>query len=402
AAGMLWIMDASINVSMEPFRAFVGDNLPASQRTIGFAMQSFFIGIGAVVASALPFILDKAFGISSEPLPGEQIGASVRYSFYLGGIVFLLAVLWTIFRSFEYSPEELAEFEGEDEFQEEEHPASFYKEHGAKILRTGLIILAVGVGIFIWLLNMDLDKQLFIFAGFIALAGLLAILAGWMQRGGKHENSFVTIINDFSFMPATMKQLAAVQFFSWFGLFAMWIYTTGAVTSHIYGTTDTHSAAYNEGANMVGLGFAIYNGVTFLVAFLIPMLAKQVGRRVTHLICLTLGGLGLISIYFIPDVNMGIFSMIGVGIAWASILSIPYAILAGSLPASKMGYYMGVFNFFIVIPQLVAAALLGGIVKFFFDGEPIYALIVGGCSLILSGLLTLRVKDAEEAVLLTD
>ena len=403
AAGMLWIMDASINISMEPFRAFVGDNLAPSQRTTGFAMQSFFIGIGAVVASALPFILDNWFGVSSEPLPGERIGASVKYSFYLGGVVFLVAVLWTVFTSFEYSPEEMEEFEGkEDTYETEEKPVEFYQNNGAKQIRIGGIVLAVGVAIFILLLQLDLDKQLFIFAGFIALAGLLALISGLMQRGGNHDNGFVNIINDFGMMPQTMKQLAAVQFFSWFGLFAMWIYTTSAVTSHIYGTTDTESALFNEGANMVGLGFGLYNAVTFLVAFLIPLMADKIGRRVTHLVCLALGGLGLISIYFITDINMGIISMVGVGIAWASILSIPYAILAGSLPGDKMGYYMGVFNFFIVIPQLVAAALLGAIVKSVFGGEPIYALIVGGCSLIIGGLLTLRVNDSEDEVLLAN
>jgi maltose/moltooligosaccharide transporter len=196
-------------------------------------------------------------------------------------------------------------------------------------------------------------------------------------------------------MPETMKQLAFVQFFSWFAMFSMWIYATSGVTSHIYGTTDASSELYNEGADWVGFLMGIKFLVAAIVAFLIPVLAKYTNRRVTHLICLTLGGLGLISYFFVTDPDYLLFSMIGVGIAWASILSIPYAMLTGSLPASKMGYYMGVFNFFIVIPQIVAASILGFMLTAFFDKEPIYALVVGGISMIFAGILTLRVKDTE-------
>ncbi len=190
-----------------------------------------------------------------------------------------------------------------------------------------------------------------------------------------------------------MKQLAAVQFFSWFALFAMWIYMTPAVTSHLYGTTDTTSKLYNDGADWVGLCMGVYNGVAALVAFGIPVVARLTSRRVAHLISLCLGGIALLSIYFLPNPDLLMLTMVGIGIAWASILSVPYAMLAGSLPASKMGYYMGVFNFFIVIPQIVAAALLGFFVKVLFGGEPIYALVLGGCSMILAGLLCLRVDD---------
>jgi maltose/moltooligosaccharide transporter len=198
-------------------------------------------------------------------------------------------------------------------------------------------------------------------------------------------------------MPRTMKQLAWAQFFSWFALFAMWIYTTAAVTSHIYGTTDTTSALYNEGANWVGVSFAAYNGVAALVAFAIPPLAKWSSPKIAHVICLICGALGLVSIFFISDPRMLLGSMVGVGIAWASILAMPYAILTGSLPPSKLGYYMGVFNFFIVIPQIVAAAILGFIVGRFFGGEAIYALLIGGASFLLAAVLMLRVQDTEDA-----
>jgi maltose/moltooligosaccharide transporter len=335
AAGMLWIMDASINISMEPFRAFVGDNLPSAQRVTGFAVQSFFIGTGAVVASALPWILTNKFGVPNQAAAG-QIPDSVRLSFYLGAIVFFVAVLWTVFRSKEYSPEEMASFE-ENRIRESQ---------------------VTGRG-----------------------------------TAAKSESGLATIVNDLLDMPRTMKQLAWAQFFSWFALFAMWIYTTAAVTSHLYKTTDTTSALYNEGANKVGLGFAMYNGVAALVAFAIPPLAKWSSPKIAHVICLACGAVGLISIFFIPAANYIFVSMIGVGIAWASILSMPYAILTGSLPPSKLGYYMGVFNFFIVIPQIVAASVLGYMVGHWFHGEAIYAMLIGGASLLLAAALMLRVKD---------
>jgi maltose/moltooligosaccharide transporter len=230
----------------------------------------------------------------------------------------------------------------------------------------------------------------------MAVVGVLLISSGLLQKRGRYENGFVTVLNDFQDMPRTMKQLAWVQFFSWFALFAMWIYTTPAVTSHLYGTNDPTSAAYNEGANWVGVGFGTYNGVAAVVAFGIPIVARRTNRRIAHAICLVCGALGLLSILLLDDPRLLLASMIGVGIAWASILAMPYAILTGSLPPSKLGYYMGVFNFFIVIPQIVAAALLGFLVGRFFGGEAIYALAIGGGSLLLAAALTLRVEDRDE------
>jgi maltose/moltooligosaccharide transporter len=200
-------------------------------------------------------------------------------------------------------------------------------------------------------------------------------------------------------MPTTMKKLSLVQFFSWFALFSMWIYTTQAVTGHVFGTTDTTSKLYNDAADWVSVLFTIYNGVAAAVAFLLPIIAKKVGVRMTHLLALVAGGIGLISVYFINDKGILLLPMIGVGIAWASILSMPYAMLSGSLPAAKMGYYMGVFNFFVVIPQIVAATILGFIVKQFFNDEPIYALIIGGLSMIIAGLLTLRVSEKTKIII---
>ncbi len=391
AAGMLWIMDASINVSMEPFRAFVGDNLPSDQRTLGFAMQSFFIGIGAVVGSMMPYVFTNWLGISNTA-PDGVIPDSVKWSFYVGAVVFLLAVLWTVFRSTEYSPEELESFEENKAIPVPEITPEINRQRINKLRNYGIVFTAIGTIFTSLLFTFHLEKELYVLGIGILIVGLLFLIASAVRKA-RGRNGFVVIMTDLLYMPQTMKQLAWVQFFSWFALFSMWIYTTQAVTSHIYGTTETTSKLYNDGADWVTVLFAVYNGVAALVAFLLPVLARATSRKITHLIALILGGVGLISVYYFNSPDLLIISMIGVGIAWASILSIPYAMLAGALPAGKMGYYMGVFNFFIVIPQMVAATILGFMVSKFFNSEPIYALIVGGCSMILAGLLTLKVSD---------
>jgi maltose/moltooligosaccharide transporter len=312
--------------------------------------------------------------------------------------VFFLAVLWTVIRSREYPPEDLAAF-AENRAREgavpERRTAEEFALNGGRQIRLGWILLGVGTLLSAWLAREGV-YQVIILSACMAVIGLLLIASGVLQRGGRYDNGFVTVLNDFQDMPHTMRQLAWVQFFSWFALFAMWIYTTPAVTRHLYGTTDTSSALYNEGANWVGVGFATYNGVAAVVAFLIPALARRTSRRAAHAICLVCGALGLLSIFVLEDPRFLLGSMLGVGVAWASILAMPYAILTGSLPPSKMGYYMGVFNFFIVIPQIVAAALLGFLVGRFFGGEAIYALAIGGASLVLAAALTLRVEDKDE------
>ncbi len=393
AAGTLWIMDASINVSMEPFRAFVGDNLPTSQRTLGFAMQSFFIGTGAVVGSLLPYLFTNLFGVSNTAEAGI-IPDSVKWSFYIGGVVFLLAVLWTVFKSKEYSPEELHAFEAQEKAEQGEVEIEDFetKQNISKQLGLGIFMTIVGALVSFYIYEESLTKELYIlFIGLIVIGILFSLTSA--MRSKKVRNGFTIIMTDLLNMPATMKKLALVQFFSWFALFSMWIYTTQAVTGHVFGTTDTTSKLYNDAADWVSVLFTVYNGVAAAVAFLLPVIAKKVGIRMTHLLALVAGGIGLISVYFINDKGLLLLPMIGVGIAWASILSMPYAMLSGSLPAAKMGYYMGVFNFFVVIPQIVAATILGFIVKQFFNDEPIYALIIGGLSMIIAGLLTLRVNE---------
>jgi maltose/moltooligosaccharide transporter len=335
AAGMLWIMDASINISMEPFRAFVGDMLPSEQRTVGFSMQSFFIGTGAIIASALPYIFTNVFGISNTA-PAGEIPESVKYSFYIGGIIFFAAVLFTVLKTKEYSPEELANFTGgEDEFK-----AGGYRDKlnpGSKFIKAGAIWLAAGLIVSLYIFWQKLDLGLYVLFIGSAIFGLIQILTGVMINKGRSKGGFVVVINDLYNMPRTMKQLAIVQFFSWFALFAMWIYTTPAVTHHIYGTSDTTSALYNEGANWVGVLMAVYNGFAAVMAFVIMWLATKFNRKGVHAISLTAGAIGLASFYFIKDPNWLIASELGIGLAWASILAMPYAILAGSLPSDKMG-----------------------------------------------------------------
>lgn len=386
AIGTLWIMDSSINISMEPFRAFVGDNLNEKQRPLGFFTQSFFIGVGAVVGSALPYIFTNWIGLSNVAEAGV-IPESVKWSFYCGGIVFFLAVLWTVLRSSEYSPEELEKFE-----EAVAGEATVTDVPVRKQLTYGLAFLTLGL--LSWqMINLNgLDKELFILSGGVALTGVLFLLAA-LLRQNRITNGFTEIITGLLDMPSTMKQLALVQFFTWFALFAMWIYTTQAVTGHVFGSHDPTSKVYNDAADWVSIMFAFYSLVCAVAAFGLPKLAARLGNRRAHLLALTLGGLGLISIYFAGDRTHLILAMTGVGIAWASILSVPYTLLSNSLPAAKMGYYMGVFNFFIVIPQIVAGTILGFILKNFFNSEPVYALIIGGVSMILAGVLTLFVKE---------
>ncbi len=396
AAGMLWIMDASINISMEPFRAFVGDMLPEEQRTLGFSMQSFFIGIGAVIASALPYIMTNWFGISNIATQGS-IPDSVKYSFYIGGVVFFLAVLWTVLKTKEYSPDELREFDFpmRSKADNSNKDATDFSQQ-RKLKFNGIIWTIIGIAAFLifkYFIYLDYGLAVF-FIGIVGF-GVVQLLTAFLIGIIKNNSALVEVISDLYNMPTTMKQLAVVQFFSWFALFAMWIYTTPAVTKHIYGAVDTSSKLYNEGADWVGVLMAVYNGFAAIMAFLLIWMSRRIQRKYVHSISLVAGAIGLASFYFIKDPNLLLISELGIGLAWASILAIPYAILTGSLPQHKLGVYMGIFNFFIVIPQITAASILGFFVKNIFNGEAIYALLLGGLSLVLSAVLMLKVSDNE-------
>ena len=393
AAGTLWIMDASINISMEPFRAFVGDMLPNEQRTRGFAMQSFFIGTGAVVGSVLPYAMTNWLNIPNTA-PEGVIPPSVRWSFYVGGVVFFLAILWTIFSTKEYPPEDLKAFE-ENERQTTNKEEVLNEEEvvGSRFAKVGGIMGMLGLLIVVVTRLMKLEKELYILGGILFLFFLLMMMAALLKSQKKEMNALVEIFSDLLRMPVTMKQLALVQFFTWVGLFALWIYATAGITSHVYGTSDTTTKLYNDGADWVTILFGVYNGVAALMAFALPVIAKYTNRKFTHFISLIIGGVSLASIYLFNDPNWLIVPMIGIGIAWASILSMPYAILTGSLPSNKMGVYMGIFNFFIVIPQILAATILGFMVKDLFGGESILALVFGGVSMVIAAILVLFVKD---------
>jgi len=396
AAGTLWIMDASINISMEPFRAFVGDMLPSEQRTTGFATQSFFIGTGAVIASVLPYVLTNWFHIQNTA-PAGHIPLSVKLSFYIGGVVFISAVIWTIVKTKEYSPEELKDFSAEEN-SVPDYVSDEENSFGSGIfVKRGFYWILGGALISLFIYFYSLEKELYILSVGIGAFGLVQIISGLFVSGGNTKSGLVVVLSDLYRMPKTMGQLAVVQFFSWFALFSMWIYTTSAVTSHIYGTKDPTSELYNQGANWVGILFAVYNGFAALVAFLLPVIAKYTNRRMTHSVSLIAGGLGLISIILFHTPGLLIISMLGIGLAWASILAMPYAILTGSLPANKMGTYMGIFNFFIVIPQILAASILGFFVRDVFGGESIYALVTGGISMFIAAVLILFVQDVDEA-----
>ena len=384
AAGTLWILDASINISMEPFRAFVGDQLPARQRPTGFAMQSFFIGVGSVVASLLPWLLAK-WGVANTAAPG-QVPDTVRYAFYLGGVVVFAAIGWTVLRSREYPPEVLASFEDAE-------PAQPLRAGGQAPLAAALGWLLAGALLATVIFAQGWDRMLYVLAGMLGGYGVLLLLARALPPGGM----LPTIVSDMRAMPSTMRRLAVVQFFSWFALFAMWIYSTAAVAQVHFGSTDPTSVAYNEGANWVGVLFAAYNGFAALAAMAIPWMVRTLGTRVSHLVNLVLGGIGLLSVALIRDPQWLLLSMLGVGFAWASILSLPYVMLSESLPARKMGVYMGIFNFFIVIPQIVAASLLGFLLRSLFGGQPVWALSIGGASLILAGLCVLWVRTETSA-----
>jgi maltose/moltooligosaccharide transporter len=335
AASLLWVLDASINVSMEPFRAFVADKLNSDQRTAGFVMQSFFIGIGATLANALPYIFRYA-GVTGRTSSG--IPFTVQYSFKIGAVAFLLAVLWTVLTTKEYPPEDMAEFE---------------RKRGEH-------------------------------------RGIVAVASALIKE----------IVSAIANMPTTMKQLAVVQLFTWLGLFCMWLFFGLMTSYHVFGATSPQDARFPIGGEWGGICFAVYSIVTFLVAFALAKIAAATSRKTVHAISLVCGGVGLLSVYFIHDKWTLLLTMVGVGIAWASILSMPYAILSGALPAARIGIYMGVFNFFIVIPEITQALTFGPIIRALFGADnhnaPLYMVMAGGGFMLIAALLVIRVRDVAD------
>ena len=386
---MLWMLDASLNVSMEPFRAFVGDMLPKDQHTAGYGIQTAFIGAGAVVGSIFPWLLDH-FGVPNVGGAGG-IPDTVRYSFWFGGAAVLAAVLWTVLTTKEYSPEEMRRFDGPSEEGE-----ATLRALAARSPATAFVWIVVGLALCAGVAEFDLKKEIYLLGGIMASYGVASIVAIRMARAGRDNNVLSHIVGDFSGMPQVMKSLALVQFFSWSALFTMWIYTTPVVAQYAYGSADPASAAYNDAGNWVGILFAVYNGVATIAALLVlPALARTIGRVKTHIVCLLCGAAGYASFLVIRDPQMLLVPEIGIGIAWASILAMPYAILASSLPQAKLGIYMGLFNIFIVVPQLLVATVMGSVLKAFFPTEPIWTMAVAACVMGLAALAMLRVREPQ-------
>ncbi len=387
AATMLWVLDASLNISMEPFRAFVGDMLRKDQHTAGYSVQTAFIGAGAVVGSAFPYLLDH-FGVANVA-PAGQIPDTVKYSFWFGGIALFLAVMWTVLTTKEYSPAEMEAFDGPSEDN-----GGTMRALAARSMGGAAIWVAAGAIITFTVGILELEKEVYLLGALLAGYGIASLLAINLAKSGRDNNVLSHIVGDFSGMPDIMKKLALAQFFSWSALFIMWIYTTPVVAQYMFGSADANSAAYGEGGNWVGTLFAIYNGVAALAAlFLLPGLARKFGKVRTHILCLLAGAAGYASFLFIRDPNLLIISEVGIGIAWASILAMPYAILASSLPQKKLGIYMGLFNVFIVVPQLLVATVMGTILKTYFPTEPIWTMAFAAVVMVLAALAMLRVPD---------
>ena len=388
AAAMLWLLDASLNVSMEPFRAFVGDMLRTDQHSAGYAVQTAFIGTGAVVGSIFPWLLDQ-MGVANVA-PGGGIPDTVRWSFWAGAAALLVAVLWTIVTTREYSPEEQAIFDADRAAVDE---AQSLRALGSKSVGSAGVWIGSGVVVSLAVLLLDLEKELLLLGALLALYGVLSAIAIRMARQGKAANMLSSIVGDFSGMPEVMKRLAVVQFFSWSALFIMWINTTPVVTQYVFGSTDTASTAYNDGANWVNVLFTVYNGVAAIAALaLLPWLSRRVGQVRTHSICLALGAAGFLIFFFVRDAQMLLLAEVGIGIAWASILAMPYAILASNLPQAKLGIYMGLFNIFVVVPQLLVATVMGQIMLWLFPGEPIWTMLFAAVTWLIAAAAMQRVK----------
>lgn len=387
AAMMLWVLDASLNVSMEPFRAFVGDMLRKDQHAAGYAVQTAFIGAGAVVGSLFPPLMEH-LGVSNVA-PAGQIPDTVRYAFWFGGLALFLAVGWTVLTTREYSPSEMAAFGQTEPAGDGGGSVAALAERGSAgslaWIAAGLIVIGV-TG------YCGLMREVYLLGALLAGYGLARMQGVRLARAGRDSNMLANIVGDFSGMPVLMKRLALVQFFSWSALFIMWINTTPIVAQYFFGSADAATAAYQSGANWVDKLFAAYNAIAAIAALtLLPWLSARIGQARTHMVGLTCGAAGYASFFFIKDPTWLLLSEVGIGIAWASILAMPYAILASSLPQAKLGIYMGLFNVFVVVPQLLVATVMGSIMNAWFPGEPIWTMAFAAATLLLAAAAMTRV-----------
>jgi maltose/moltooligosaccharide transporter len=383
AAGTLWILDASLNTAMEPFRAFVGDSLRADQRTAGYAFQTAFIGAGAVAASLTPMVLTDVFGVANTAAAGE-VPPSVRLAFLIGAAALLVAVVWTVVSTREYSPAEMRAFDGGGAEVDHDGPIAAPPH--------GFGWAAAGAAIVLLVPALGLDQAVHILGGALLAFGAARTWARRVAASGRRPDFVARLVADLSAMPETMKRLALVQFFSWVALFILWIYTTPVVTQRIFDATDPSTKAWNDGADWVGVMFAVYNGVAAIAAFALPALATRIGMARTHIVGLLAGAAGYAAMWVVATPEAALLPMVGVGIAWASILTMPYAILANALPQAKLGTYMGLFNIFIVLPQLMVSSVMGSAMRLAFPGEPQWTMAIGAAVLVLAAAAMTRVR----------
>lgn len=381
----LWLLTASVNIAMEPFRALVADLLPSRERPTGFAVQVFFIGSGAVLASALPWMLTNWLGVSGQAAPGG-LPPSIHLSFYIGAAILLAAVGWTVLTTPERVPGNGA---GPPQTPSPPAPRAL-----TAAMRSGTICLAAAMLAGIVAAIVGMPREAYVIAAIAAAFGLLQIATVLMRRRRRTSLGLIGIVEDIVYMPATLRRLAVVQFFTWFAMFALWVYAVPAVASRHYDTRDPASAAYGASADWVGVLFAEYNAVSALVALLLlPWAVARAGRRATHAGCLLAGALGLFGFTAVDDPALLWLPTLGIGCAWASILSLPYAILADATPPEKIGVYMGIHNIFLVLPQLVAAAILGPLTRAF-AGDVTNMLALAGASMTLAAALALFLPSA--------
>ncbi|MGR6329340.1 MFS transporter [Sphingomonas sp. XXL09] len=392
AALMLWVLDASLNISMEPFRAFVGDMLDRDQHAAGYAVQTAFIGAGAVFGSIFPWLLEH-LGVSNQAAAGG-IPDTVRFAFWFGGAALVLAVLWTVLTTREYAPDEMARFHGAADPDEADHVVRIL---AARNPLASLRWIAAGVLIVAIVATQRLEKEVYVLGGLFVAYGLAGMIAVARAKAGRSPGLLGHIVGDFAGMPVLMKRLAVAQFFSWSALFIMWINTTPIVAGRFFGAPDAASPLYQEGANWVDVLFAAYNGIAAVAALtLLPLLSRRIGQARTHIVGLLCGAAGFASFFLVTDPKWLLASEIGIGIAWASILAMPYAILASSLPQRKLGIYMGLFNVFVVVPQLLVATVMGSITKHFFPTAPIWTLVFAAGALLLAALAMTRVQPGRD------
>jgi len=377
---MLWLLDASINLTMGPYRAVVADQMSTAQRPTGFLAYMFFASVGAVVGSLLPWMMTR-LGVASSAPPGE-ISDAVKCGFYLGAALLLSAVCWSAFKTHEYPPETLARFDAAaPEPAVRESPLNM-RRHALAWLVLGAVGIAIAHGT-------QARLAFYVLAILCELYGAFLLVASRIRR----ENAFTSIVNDLESMSGSMRWLAIVQFCSWFSLFAIFVYTTPAVAKLHFGATQPGSPGYEAGANWVGVLFATYNGLGAVTALIIPWFVKRLGIRRAHQLNLWLGACGLLSMLLIRDPDWLLASMVGLGFAWGSIVALPYAMLANNLPSRKMGVNMGIFNIFIVIPQLLAATVLSWLLDVTAHGDPVGALAIAAAGWILAGLAVMRVRE---------